>query len=228
MISLIWCVGTNLTCLLPAIKAFKNGMDEWILYGTTGLASILYHLHREPEQALTILEYDASRYVDLVLSDMCICWITSHIMFNNLEKKFFFLFLPFEMYYVYASVKYARWIVTFFWVCLALVCIIRNFDRYDKRFLAAGLGCSALELVFYEYLSPMNYNWYHGCHHIFGFLGIYLYMHVRKDHDARAFTSLDALPIISLTKVSKVNSGSQPSDRILEESPISVSTSQGL
>jgi len=181
MISLIWCVGTNLMCLLPAVKAFRNGMDEWILYGTTGLASILYHLHREPEQALTLLHYDAIRLVDLVLSDMCICWITSYMMFCNVEKRFFFLFLPFEMYYVYASVRYARWIVTFFWVTLALCCIFRNPQHYEKRFLGAGLICSALELLFYEYLSPMYYNWFHGFHHIFGFLGIYLYMHVKKE-----------------------------------------------
>lgn len=228
MISLIWCVGTNLTCLLPVTKAFRNGLDEWVLYGTTGLSSILYHLHREPERVLTLLDYNASRYVDVVLSDMCICWITSHIMFKNIEKKFFFLFLPFEMYYVYASVRYARWIVTIFWVSLAILCIMRNFEKYDKRFLAAGVSCSTLELVFYEYLSPMYYNWFHGFHHVFGFLGIYLYMHVKKDHDTSGFTPLDSLPIMSMTRVSNVNSGSHPMDRTLDESPMSESTSHGL
>ena len=201
MLSLIWCVATNLFCLFPATKAFRNGLDEWILYGTTGLASILYHLHRKPEQALTILNYDAIRYVDLVLSDMCICWITSHIMFSNVEKKFFFLFLPFEMYYVHASVKYARWIGTFIWVSMALCFIAMNINKYNKRFLASALTCSATELIFYEILSPMNYNWYHGFHHVFGFLGIYLFMHVRKEHDARDFTSLETPSVISLTKV---------------------------
>lgn len=186
MWDIVWCVGTNLFCLFPVYKAYKNKLDEWILYLMTAIASILYHLHHYNnyiEPAYNFINYEAIKMVDLVLSDMSICWITSCMTYTHIQKKMFFFFLPINMYVVYLNLHIWRWFLTGLWVSTSLLYVFWHIKNYNKRFLAWGVTCSVVELMFYEFLSsryPWYYNWIHGTHHIFGFLGIYFYIRINE------------------------------------------------
>ena len=183
----LWCAGTNVCCLFPVTLAYRRGMDEWLLYLSTGIASVFYHLHhfnRYLPPACDFMVYKPIRMIDLVLSDMSVCWITSAMTGLNIQLKTFFVFLPFEMYAVYLDNYSARWGLAGFWITCSLLYVFYNLRWYEnKKFLALGMACSTLELAFYEFLSsmyPWHYNWIHGTHHIFGFLGIYFYMKIHK------------------------------------------------
>jgi hypothetical protein len=104
MWDVVWCVGTNLFCMFPVYLAYKKNLDEWLLYLTTAIASMFYHLHHHNhyiKPACDFMNYEAIKMVDLVLSDMSVCWITSCMTYKNIQNKMFFLFLPFNMYVVY-------------------------------------------------------------------------------------------------------------------------------
>lgn len=186
MWDVVWCVGTNLFCLFPVYLAYKKNLDEWLLYLTTAIASMFYHLHHHNhylKPACDFMNYEAIKMVDLVLSDMSVYWITSCMTYKNIQNKMFFLFLPFNMYVVYLDLYHWRWILTGFWITTSLLYVFINIKNYNKKFLAWGMSCSILELMFYEFLSsryPWYYNWIHGTHHIFGFLGIYFYMRLNE------------------------------------------------
>ena len=180
--SVIWCSVTNLFCLFPTYLAYKKKMDEWVLYLTTGVVSILYHLHhynKYIKPACSFMNYDAIRMLDLVLSDMCVCWITSCMLNKNIQVRTFFLFLPVDMYVVHIGIT--RWILYNIWISVSLLYTFFNYKMCNCKYLALGIASSTVELVFYKFLPdmyPWYYNWIHSVHHIFGFLGIYFYMRV--------------------------------------------------
>ena len=187
--SIIWCSVTNLFCLFPTYLAYKKNMDEWVLYLSTGIVSILYHLHhynKYIKPACSFMNYGAIQMVDHVLSDMCICWITSCIPNRNLHVKSFFLFLPVDMYVVYIQNGIVRWILYGLWVSASLMYILFNRKMYSHKYTALGILSSAAELFFYKIfpdMYPAYYNWIHGVHHIFGFMGIYFYMRINETPD---------------------------------------------
>ena len=178
----IWCTVTNLFCLLPTIAAYRRKLPEWILYLNTGIASIFYHLHHYNDYlhpVCTFLDYEAIKMVDLVMSDMTICYITSYMLDKNLQSRIFFTFLPFEMYAVYVQSTMIRWIFTGMWISASVFYVIAHRQNYNIKWFRVGLISSTLEILFYEFLTgkfPWYYNWIHAVHHIFGFLGVYFYI----------------------------------------------------
>ena len=182
----LWCAGTNAFCMFPTVFAYRKNLDEWLLYLSTGLASVFYHLHHFNKYlppACNFMLYRPIRAIDLVLSDMSACWITSAMTGTGHQLKVFLLFLPFDMYAVLAESHGGRWTLTGFWIACSFLYVFCNITKYDKKYLAIGLVCSSLELAVYEFLSsmyPWYYNWIHGTHHIFGFLSIYFYMKMQK------------------------------------------------
>ena len=189
MWDLVWCVATNLFCLFPVYISYKKKLDDWLIYLMTAISSILYHLHhlnQYIEPAYTFLNYDAIRMIDLVMSDMSMCWITSCMTYTNIQNKTFFFFLPFDMYIVYLNIYNYRWVFTGLCISTSLIYIFSHIKKYNKKFLCCGLLCSITDLVFYKFLSsiyPLYYNWIHGTHHIFGFLGIYFYIRINELDD---------------------------------------------
>lgn len=172
-IDAIWCVSTNVVCIVPSYYMYKNNLIEWVLYLMTGVVSILYHVHRGATPMCAFLDYEAIKTVDLVMSDMCMCWITGYVKNANL-----FLFLSIDMYIVYVRNELFRWILYSIWVSPAFMYIFYNHRKYNMRNFMCGVMCSVGDLTFYKFLAdkyPLYYNWLHGVHHIFGFMSIYFY-----------------------------------------------------
>ena len=93
----LWCAGTNAFCMFPTVFAYRKNLDEWLLYLSTGLASVFYHLHHFNKYlppACNFMLYRPIRAIDLVLSDMSVCWITSAMTGTGRQLKVFLLFLP--------------------------------------------------------------------------------------------------------------------------------------
>ena len=177
--AVIWCSATNLFCLFPTYLAYKKKLDEWVLYLVTGIASVLYHIHHRDtytQPMCNFLDYDAIHMIDLVLSDMSICMITSSLLNKDIQVMSFFVFLPIDMYAV--AYDTMRWVLYGIWISVALLYTFFNYKKYHMKYLGFGVASSVSELFFYKILPdryPWYYNWIHSVHHIFGFMGIYFY-----------------------------------------------------
>jgi hypothetical protein len=177
--AVIWCSATNLFCLFPTYLAYKKKLDEWVLYLVTGIASVLYHIHHRDKYTrpmCNFLDYDAIRMIDLVLSDMSICTITTSLVNKDIHMMSFFVFLPIDMYAV--AYDTMRWSLYGLWISVAVLYTFFNYKKYHAKYLFFGVLSSVSELVFYKILPdryPWYYNWIHSVHHIFGFMGIYFY-----------------------------------------------------
>ena len=185
--AVIWCAATNLFCIFPTYVAYKKKLDEWVLYLVTGLASVLYHIHHRNSYTRPMcdfLDYGAIRMIDLVLSDMSICMITSKLLNKDIHVMAFFMFLPIDMYAVYIGHETIRWILYGIWISVSFLYTFFNYKKYYTKYIGLGILSSISELIFYKILPdryPWYYNWIHSFHHIFGFISIYFYMLAHKE-----------------------------------------------
>jgi hypothetical protein len=169
-----FCTLTNLMCVLPTWYAHR--VCDKVLYLGTGLVSILYHLNLPK----TIIDYHAIRFVDLVLSDICIYWTVT--IPDKYKDNVLMITLPIELYITRVGYPYVRLYLVTVWVLVNLVrIVIFKKVNVNRKFLGCTMATSILDLTFYEGLRTVNYNWFHGLHHIFGFLSIYLYNRTARE-----------------------------------------------
>jgi hypothetical protein len=178
-LDVFWCALTNVFCLFPTVYAYRKGLHEWILYLSTGVVSVIYHLHHRDalnQPYITLLNYHAIRYTDLILSDLCVYWVVTD---QSIKQMVLFTVLPFEIFVVVSRYPYIRLTSEIIWILVNIFYIFYKEIKVNRKKLYLALGTSFVEVIFYEVLTllfPAYYNFVHGFHHIFGFLSMYFYM----------------------------------------------------
>ena len=178
-LDVLWCSATNIFCLFPTWLSMKKRLSEGVLYFLTGLTSFFYHLHHRDsynKPYTSYLDYNAIKYTDLILSDLCIYWVVAD---HRIKQFILFSILPFEIFIVVSGYPYIRLGSEIIWVILNIFYIFFKKIEINKIYFYLAITSSFIEVIFYEVLTskyPEYYNWIHGVHHIFGFLSIYFYM----------------------------------------------------
>ena len=187
MPSYIFCIFSNLICILPAYLFYKtNNYYDSLFCIYTGAGSLLYHLNNNSSANSMVHWFDEQsiRNVDVIMSDLLVINMTTYIIWgtkNGLNRRIiaFITALPFEVYAVSLGNKYREKLL----IICCLSCFIARLTINKKRFtLLFGMFISLIDVLFYRTLAPSrhhNYNIFHGLHHIAAYssISVYFFIH---------------------------------------------------
>ena len=186
---------SNITCIFPIILFIidKNYYDS-ILILNTGIFSFLYHLNNNEPNVLSTYIFDdhAIRVVDVCFSEMLVLTIATYVIFYKnyyIRSVLLNIYFPINIYLV-CSDNISRTYILYSFITLCVLSKIIILYKLNKLFskisccLFIGLLLNSVQILLYQYLQrvyPIEYNFYHGFHHIFAFLSIILYFLSSKD-----------------------------------------------
>lgn len=183
-----FCILSNLFCFIPTYLHFRNNNFYDCLYiFVTGITSVFYHLNNNNNSLINILDPLAIKLADIVLSDLLIIQTVTYVAFYknyNLRAAILFYILPFQIYVCIIDNIY-RTIFTFSNLAIYTLFVLylfykySLFGKYPFFIFCIAVSINGIELLCYEYLQKnINYNIYHGIHHICAFLSIAVYYYV--------------------------------------------------
>ena len=187
MLNYIFCIFSNLICILPAYLFYKtNNYYDSLFCIYTGVGSLLYHLNNNSAGNSMVHWFDEQsiRNVDVIMSDLLVINMTTYIIWgtrNGLDRRIiaFITALPFEVYAVSLGNKYREKLL----VICCVACFIVRLTINKKNFtLLLGMFISLIDILCYRTLAPSrhhNYNVFHGLHHIAAYssIAVYFFIH---------------------------------------------------
>ena len=185
----IFCVFSNLFCILPAFLFYKsNNYFDALFCMLTGIGSTFYHLNNNNAPLVNDwFNEQAIRNVDVIMSDMLVLNIATYIIWGHTTKKLQYrglillVLLPFEIYIVTLGNEQRE---NFLAIC-CIACFISRFSTCkENKVLFLGIILSIFDLLCYRTFAHKhhhNYNFFHGMHHVFGYLSIVIYKYAVID-----------------------------------------------
>lgn len=176
----VYCVLTNLAAIVPARALYMKRMFvDAVFVGVTGLASILYHANNAEPVSLIgdVFDHQAIRDTDVILANLLVFHTTHMLVCRNRDSRHWMTMamLPVTIYTNHMSLL-VREVMFITYGGLGIIYAAANRRAYDARMLIFGTLSVTLDLVFFMWLGQTYeelYYWYHGTHHIFGFLTVY-------------------------------------------------------
>ena len=181
---------TNLFIIYPTVLGFQYQKPiEGMIWFMTGLSSFTYHLTDTEIIEVPDSIYTSFRHVDYLFSDLTVMSILFLLFIPHTKLRQISYIGTIPFFIILIELKYPiyiHWIPilvsfaiasAFYEVNLKMNCY-EKYECLKKSVLYIGLFMSMFQFIFYYYLplvSPSLYDFYHGIHHMLGFLSIVVY-----------------------------------------------------
>tara|TARA_R110000851_G_scaffold221807_3_gene374617 strand:+ start:756 stop:1286 length:531 start_codon:yes stop_codon:yes gene_type:complete len=165
-----FCIATNTLAIVPAkILWDKDFVGDSLFTGLTGLASLLYHGNELDGWEMNQV---GIRNTDIVLADLMVLHTVHLLIKSEIRWECSIVALPFVVYSAELSLL-VRFCTMIAYGSVCIVWILIHKQRYDLRWVLAGILLILSELVSFFFGNKSNYVWLHGVHHVSAFLSQY-------------------------------------------------------
>jgi len=191
-----FCILSNLVCLIPSYLFFiDNNYFDCTFTFIAGLVSFLYHAnngdyHTKSNNIISIFDYDAIRLTDWIIAYLTVLNIASYLAFYkkmNIRSVLLIIKLPIVIYLTlwYFEERMEVLYISIGVLALRILYNLYNLEQFKFKYLCyllIGLIFNIIEIFCFMLgnKNETNYDFYHGLHHLFGFISIIFYFFVPK------------------------------------------------
>lgn len=191
-----FCILSNLVCIFPSYLFYidNNYFDSCFIF-IAGLVSFLYHAnngdyHSKSNNIISVFDYDSIRLTDWIIAYLTILNVASYLAFYkqmNIRSVLLLIKLPIV---IYLTLWYFEERMEILYISIGVLAlrVIYNLYKLEKFklkyiiYLLVGISFNIVQIYCFTIGNKNEniYNFFHGLHHLFGFISIIFYFFVPK------------------------------------------------